>query len=241
MSLYTSSTAAAFIPSILKTKARRVLSYFNKYGFSEVQLTIHVLDNSKYNVAHVVGLEQYFMDQLRPRLNVDPIAAGSGTRGETSQEAILRLHMQRGLPTCTRDASGSSLLHVFLSKTYLYALISIHHSTLKNLIENGGLYHDSLYFSLDPLIQADNDHLMELDEFLAYVEKVRSHHKDLNSKHPKARIIIAENILNPEPPRRFRSLSHAAEVLKGDRGTMRKRLNSGELFRKEWVLSEKII
>jgi hypothetical protein len=89
VSLY-NRISSYFMPSILKTKARRVLSYFNKYGFSEVQLTIHVLDKTKYNVSHAIELEQYFMDKLRPRLNVDPIAAGSGTRGETSQEAILR-------------------------------------------------------------------------------------------------------------------------------------------------------
>jgi hypothetical protein len=67
----------------------------------------------------------------------------------------------------------------------------MHHSTLKNLIENGGLYHDSLYFSLDPLTQADNDHPMELDEFIAYVEEVRGNHKISVSKHPKARVILA--------------------------------------------------
>jgi hypothetical protein len=42
------------MPSILKTKARRVLSYFYKYGFSEVQLTIHVIDKTKYNISHAM-------------------------------------------------------------------------------------------------------------------------------------------------------------------------------------------
>jgi hypothetical protein len=33
-----------FMPSILKTKARRVLRYFNKHGFSNIKLTIYIMD-----------------------------------------------------------------------------------------------------------------------------------------------------------------------------------------------------
>uniref|UniRef100_UPI002A81BAC3 GIY-YIG endonuclease n=1 Tax=Mucor indicus TaxID=64623 RepID=UPI002A81BAC3 len=35
-----------FMPSILGSKARRVLSYFNKHGFANVRLTILILDPS---------------------------------------------------------------------------------------------------------------------------------------------------------------------------------------------------
>lgn len=99
-----------------------------------------------YNVSHAVELEQYFMDNFDFQLNVDFIAAGTGSRGETSQEAILRLRQQRGHPIYIYDAKGLTLFHVFLSKTHLYASISIHHLTLKNLIEKEGLYYDSFYF-----------------------------------------------------------------------------------------------
>lgn len=36
---------------------------------------------------------------------------------------------------------------------------------------------------------------MELNEFIAYVDKVRSDKKELTSKHPKARLIIAKNVV----------------------------------------------
>lgn len=49
------------MPSILGTKARRVLSYFNKYGFANVRLTILILDPSGTR-EQAIELEQYFMD-----------------------------------------------------------------------------------------------------------------------------------------------------------------------------------
>jgi hypothetical protein len=65
-----------FMPSILKTKARRVLRYLNKHGFSNIKLTIYIMkDNS--SLEQVVELEQHFIDSLKPNLNVDLVASGS--------------------------------------------------------------------------------------------------------------------------------------------------------------------
>jgi hypothetical protein len=66
-----------FMPSILKTKARKVLSYLNKYGFTNMKLTIYILDISA-SLEQVVELEQFFIDSLKPDLNVDLIASSSG-------------------------------------------------------------------------------------------------------------------------------------------------------------------
>ena len=49
--------------SILKTKARRVLRYFNKYGFTKIKLTIYIMDDS-VSLEQVVELEQHFIDSL---------------------------------------------------------------------------------------------------------------------------------------------------------------------------------
>lgn len=65
-----------FMPSILKTKARRVLRYFNKYGFSNMKLTIYIMDE-KSSLEQVVALEQHFIDSLKPNLNVDLVASSS--------------------------------------------------------------------------------------------------------------------------------------------------------------------
>jgi hypothetical protein len=66
-----------FMPCILNSKARRVLRYLNKYGFSNIKLTIYIMnENSSLN--QVVELEQHFIDSLKQNLNVDLVASGSG-------------------------------------------------------------------------------------------------------------------------------------------------------------------
>ena len=62
-----------FMPSILKTKGGRVLRYLNKYGFSNITLTIYIM-NEKSSLDQVVELEQHFIDNLKPNLNVDLVA-----------------------------------------------------------------------------------------------------------------------------------------------------------------------
>lgn len=61
------------MPSILNTKARRVLRYLNKHGFSNIKLTIYIMKD-KSSLEQVVKLEQYFIDSLKPNLNVDLVA-----------------------------------------------------------------------------------------------------------------------------------------------------------------------
>lgn len=51
------------MPSILNTKARKVLKYLNKHGFNDMNLTIYIMDiESKLD--EVVALEQYLIDSL---------------------------------------------------------------------------------------------------------------------------------------------------------------------------------
>ena len=50
-----------FMSSILNTKARRVLRYLNKHGFSDMKLTIYIMDE-KSSLEQVVELEQHFIE-----------------------------------------------------------------------------------------------------------------------------------------------------------------------------------
>jgi hypothetical protein len=72
------------MPSILNTKARRVLRYFNKYGFHNANLTIYIMDENSTR-DEVVKLEQYFIDNLKPSLNVDLVASSSDYHEPMSQ------------------------------------------------------------------------------------------------------------------------------------------------------------
>lgn len=74
-----------FMPSILKTKARRVLRYLNKYGFANIKLTIYIMKENS-SLEQVVELEQHFIDILKPNLNVDLVASNS-----TTEESITPL------------------------------------------------------------------------------------------------------------------------------------------------------
>jgi len=65
------------MPSILNTKAVRVLKYLNKHGFEGIKLTLYIMKESS-SLEQVVELEQHFIDNVKPNLNVDLIASSSG-------------------------------------------------------------------------------------------------------------------------------------------------------------------
>jgi len=135
-----------FMPFILNTKARYVLSYFNKYGFHDVRLTILIME-SNATVEQAVELEQYFIDQKKFNLNVDVVARGSGMHYPMSDEIRLASREARGIRIYMYDFQTKNLVHYFDSKQYLYDILGIHHVTLDNCLINGSLWLD-LFFSL---------------------------------------------------------------------------------------------
>ena len=86
-----------FMPSILKTKARRVLRYLNKHSFSNIKLTIYIMD-IKSNLDQIIALEQHFIDTLNPNLNVDLLASSSGYHEPMAQKIREKLRKERGTP-----------------------------------------------------------------------------------------------------------------------------------------------
>ena len=75
------------MPSILAKADRRVLRYFNKYGFNNVKLTLFVVEPA-CSWEQVIELEQYLIDTLTPSLNVDLVAGGyCGYHTPMSEEA----------------------------------------------------------------------------------------------------------------------------------------------------------
>jgi len=84
ISLYARVTSY-FMPSILAKADRYVLRYFRKHGFQDVTLTLLILEpGSSFEMA--VELEQYCMDMLSPKLNVDMVASSSGYHEPLSEE-----------------------------------------------------------------------------------------------------------------------------------------------------------
>lgn len=77
------------MPSILNTKARKVLRYLNKHGFSNIKLTIYIMDNF-VSLEQIVKLEQDSIDNLKPNLNVDLVASCSGYHEPMSLRSEVR-------------------------------------------------------------------------------------------------------------------------------------------------------
>lgn len=221
-----------FMPSILNTKARHVLKYFNKYGFNNVRLTILIL-KSDATVVEAVEMEQYYIDTLKPNLNIDLVASGSGTHTPMSEEAKLRLRNQRGTLVYIYNTNTSELIYCFESKQHLYNTLNIHHVTLNNCLENGTLWLKIFLLTLEPIEEITSKNLIDQDQIIKLIKYYRS----INStSHPSSKRILAENIIHPELTKEYKSLTSLAKDLKGDRTTIREYLNDTKpgLFRKQW-------
>lgn len=206
--------------SILKTKERRVLRYLNKHGFTNIKLTIYIMENSA-SLEQVVELEQHFIDTLNPNLNVDLVASSSGYHEPMSLEMREQLRKQRGTPIFVYDANDFTLLYIFASKTYMYNTINIHHKTLHDCLDYGKLYLDTFFFSLDRIEESNNIKFLTLDEIKTLVLKKREIYQ---VKHPASQAILAEFKDDSRLNREFISLSSLAKQLKGDRAVIREYL-----------------
>ena len=72
---------------MLNKADRKVLRYFKANGFKNVKLTLLIL-NYDATWEQAIELEQYYIDLLSPKLNVDKLAGGyNGYHTPMSEEA----------------------------------------------------------------------------------------------------------------------------------------------------------
>jgi len=221
-----------FMPSILNKADRKVLRYLNKYGFTDIKLILLILDsNSTWE--QVLELEQYYIDTLSPKLNVDLVAGGyNGYHSPMSQEARDRLRKLRGTPIYFYDTTTKSLIFISDSKQWLNN-IGIHHKTMKICLMNGNLYLNRFYLSIDLISEFPFESILNTEELVSLINTVKSQYKP---NQPKSKSILAENSLNPKLNCTFSSIHKLSKHLKGDRGTIRNYLlgRSKGLYRKQW-------
>ena len=239
-----SRVCSYFMPSILAKADRKVIRYFNKYGFSKVKLSLFILEpNSTWE--QIIELEQYYIDSLSPTLNVDLVAGGyNGYHQAMSKEARDRLRKLRGTVIYLYDANTKSLIYVSDSKEWLYKNIGIHNVSLHNCLIDGNLYLNRFYFSLDIISEFPYESLLNNQDLISLIEVVRSEYKP---NQPKSKKIYAENMNNPKLNHTFSSIGELSRHLKGDRATIRKYINSSGvseeknykgLYRKQWKFTE---
>lgn len=220
-----------FMPSILAQSNRRVLRYFSKYGFSNVKLTLFIMDPS-CTWEQIIELEQYFIDLLSPVLNVDLVAGGySGFHTPMSQEARDKLRKSRGTRIYIYDTKTKSLIHVSDAKQWLYSNLKIDHRTLDNCLLNGVLYLNRFYFSLEAIIEYPLESLISEQDLVSLVETCKS---QLTPNQPASKKILAENFLYPELSCTYNSINELSKDLTVDRSTVRKHLteNNTKLYKK---------
>jgi GIY-YIG catalytic domain/Cytochrome C and Quinol oxidase polypeptide I/NUMOD1 domain len=228
-----------FMPSILKIGERRVLRYFNKYGFKEVKLIILILPESS-TLTEVIELEQYYIDNLNPILNVDLVARGSGFHYPMSQESIEKLRKERGVPIYVYNADNFILLYIFDSKTLIYKYVNIDHRTLTECLDLGKKYLNFFYFSLEPIEEnSNNNNIITLDELKNIITEKRAIH----NKICRGKAVLAEYMDSTNPfsnkKLEFLSIGDLVKYLKGDSYTIRKYLNKDNTnyYRGKWKLS----
>ena len=222
-----------FMPSILTRSDRKVLRYFNKYGFTNVKLTLFIMEQTS-SWEQIIELEQYFLDTLSPSLNVDLVAGGyNGYHTPMSPEARDSLRKLRGIPLYIYDTITKSLIFVSDSKQWLYQNIGIHYKSLDNCIDNGSLYLNRFYLSLDFISEYPYEAILTSNSLVELVDSVRAQY---TPKQPTSKGVYAENIIHPELNTCFSSIGEVSKSLKGDRGTIRKYLEgkSKGLYRNQW-------
>ena len=223
-----SRVCSYFMPSILSKADRRVLRYFNKYGFKDVKLSLYVLDDNA-SIDDVLNLEKYYIDSF-PKdslLNIESIPR-SGFHLPMSEEARIKLRKLRGQVFYVYDTNTKTLIFIFDSKQFAYDNINIDHRTLNDCLYEGSLYLNRFMFTLEPISEFVYEAIISLDKLKNLIKEQRYTQKSIQSTSKR---LYVENITNPSLNREFDSISQFANYVKGDRGTIRLYINQTKLYR----------
>jgi hypothetical protein len=225
-----SRVTSYFMPSILSKADRRVLRYFNKYGFKDVKLSLYLLDDNA-SIDDVFNLEKYYIDSLPKNsiLNIETTPR-SGFHLPMSEEARIKLRKLRGQVFYVYDTSTKTLIFIFDSRKrqFAYDNINIDHRTLNNCLYEGSLYLNRFMFSLEPISEFVYESIISLNELKTLIKEQRYTQKSIQSTSKK---LYVENITNPYLNREFDSIAQFANYVKGDRGTIRLYINRTKLYR----------
>ena len=223
-----SRVCSYFMPSILSKADRRVLRYFNKYGFKNVNLFLYLLDDNA-SIDEILKLEKFFIDYYSKDnlLNVELIPR-SGFHLPMSDEARIKLRKLRGQVFYVYDTTTKSLIFIFDSKQFAFDNINIDHRTLNDCLYEGSLYLNRFMFSLEPIKEFVFEDIITLNQLKFVIKEQRYNQKSIQLTSKK---LFVENIDNPYLNREFDSISQFAKYVKGDRGTIRSYINKIKLYR----------
>lgn len=229
-SLY-SRVISYFMPSILNKANRKVLRYFRTHGFTDITLTLHILNENSFITS--LQLEQYFIDTIKPNLNVDLIASSTGYHEPMSEYWRDYFRKSRGTGIYIYDIVNGKLVFVSDSVQYVTDFVGIHRSSILRYSQSNELFLSRFVFMHDYITELDNTEPLTLQEFKELLSKVRSDHENAKVQ-PKSKSVLAENMNNPTLTKTYPSILSFAKAVKGDVGTIRKYIKSEEgLYRKQ--------
>ena len=229
-----------FLPAILTKADRKVIRYFNKYGFKDITLTLLILDSNSTGAAErkeIIKLEQDFINSLSPNLNVDFLAGGySGYHTPMAPEARTILRKLRGTPVYIYDTTTKSLIFISESKQILRTM-GIYTNTINRCLMEANLYLNRFFLSTDFISEFPFEALINEKELESLINKVRFQYKP---NQPKSKKVLAENTINSNLNRTFSSLHELSKHLKGDRSTIRNYMlgKMKGLYRNQWKFTE---
>jgi len=215
-----------FFTSILAKADRRVIRYFRKYGFKNVNLILYIMKDSS-TIRELLNLEEYYIKKYSKNnlLNIEMVPR-SGYHLPMSEEARNKLRKLRGQPFYLYDNLTKSLIFIFDSKQYAYNNINLDHRTLEDCLYFGKLYLNRFLFTLEPLLEFNFESLINLDELKILIKEQRYNFK---INQPASKIIYVENKYNSLLNKQFNSISEFARSVKGDRGTIRNFINGEKI------------
>jgi len=229
-----SRVTSYFMPSIVSSGERRVYRYFLKYGYDNLQLTLHILPVGS-SVTQIIQLEQFYIDTLLPSLNVDPVAGGmEGFHAPMSQDKRDKLQLERGSVVYLYDTLLGALVFIFASKTSLYSSINIHHLTLNKCLLLGVKYLDRFRFSCSIIAEFAKDMVLSLKDVNILLTECRDKYVRFQPARKRIRV---DNVLHPNLSGEFDGINEFANSIKGDRGSIRSHIDKGTLYRKQWKIS----
>jgi hypothetical protein len=126
-----------------------------------------------------------------------------------------------------------SLIFLSDSKQWLYDTIKIHHVSLNNCINNGSLYLNRFFFSLEIISEFPYESIISSEELGLLMAKVQNQY---TPNQPASKQVLAENLIKPGLTRSFTSIGELSRHLKGDKGTIRSYISgkSTGLYRSQW-------
>ena len=225
-----------FYTSILNSGGRKVIDYFAKYGFKGLTLEIYVLnDQSGTSLKDILALEQEFIDIHLGPLNPNKVAGGSYTP-PISQERRDAMRTERG--TCIGVYYMDVLIYVSPSMQFLVEAFGISWQTLRVQL-NGkankylGVFSFKLYNSQD----LEKGTQLQSEELFSTTLKDCRESYDRRGSHPNTKSVSAINIKDSTVIY-ARSLRELSEILKGDRPSIRRAMNTGTLYKRQWRIYE---